>query len=300
MSATKRLKTGLLADLRLMRAKDWDAYWQQANWPKPDLTALSASQLVSHQDSGKRAEIFSPLRYALSRLDPTMLAVASQQPDPFGWLLEQINLEEWAEFCRARKSPWMANMWLATASQLRAELRLVFKSNGWSGTWEALRKNPRDLQAAVDFFCAQLYHARGNRRRELQSVRPAGLSEATLRRIRRAKKGQGNRAGVAPAEKYLVQHWLELPHGFPGLCFFSDTAIHSLLVVFGLVRTSAEAHVTTLLRGRIGLVQAGIKVHLIEQVNTPQGALIFDGRRLKSPFICKGKISWGRQTLWPR
>ena len=62
----------------------------------------------------------------------------------------------------------------------------------------------------------------------------SGLSEASRRRLRRAKIGAGERAGVTLAEKFAVQYWLEMPHGFPGLCFFSDVALHSLIEIFGL------------------------------------------------------------------
>jgi hypothetical protein len=299
MSAVNRLKAGLLEELRLMRAQDWEAYWQQAKWPKPNLTRLTAIQVVTHQENGKRAEMFSPLSYALSKLDPAMLAVASGQPDPFGWLLEQINVVEWAEFCRAQNSPWMARIWLAAASQLRAELRLTCKAHGWSDSFHNLKSNPTELKEALDFFVAQLSHASVQRGAELKVIRLAGLSETQDRRLRRARQSRGVRAGVSPAEQYLVQHWLEQPHGFPGLCFFNDTAIHSLLVILGLVRKRAEAHITTLMRCRIGLVQAGVKVHFIERVDVLADKLTFAGRKLKVPYVCAGEINWGARKLWP-
>jgi hypothetical protein len=191
----------------------------------------------------------------------------------------------------------MTRIWLATASQLRGELKLIFKRHGWSGTWENLRRNPRDSQAALDFFVAQLRHTGGQRRTELRTIRPVGLPESSLRRLRRARKEQGTRARVSDAERFIVQHWLELPHGLPGLCFFSDIALESLFEVFGLAAGAGGA--TKQLRERLGLVQAGVRRHFVEDVVGIGSRLTFTGDGGNSRCSFEGAISWGNLHIWP-
>lgn len=299
MKLVEKLKVELLNDLHLMRPLDWEAYWRQAKWPKPNLVELGRNQVVIHrQRRGDDVQVFAPIRYALGRLEPDLIASASEQLDPFGWLLDKVELTQWNEFCRTRRVPWMTRVCLAAASQLRAEIRLIFKAHGWSDTWEKLRRNPNDLRAALDFFTAQLNHARGQRRVQLLAIRPVGLSEASLRRLRRARTAQGKRAGVSPAEKFIVQHWLELPHGYPGLCFFSDTALHSLLVAFGL--TCIDDAATKQARVRLGLIQAGVRNHLIEDIVDVGGSLTLLGKKLRRSYQIQGRISWANRRLWPR
>jgi hypothetical protein len=289
----ERLKADLLDELHLMKPADLQAYWQQAKWPKPNLVELARSEYV--ETRGNKS--FAPLRYALMRLPPEILAQASDQLDPFGWLLAAVDMNEWSEFCRARHVPWMTRVWLAAASQLRAERRLIFKAHGWSDTWEELKRNPKDLHAAEDFFSAQLSHAREQRRDELLTIRVIGLSEASRRRLRRSKKVRGKRDGVVPAEKFTVQHWLELPNGLPGLCFFSDPALDGLLEAFGL-NTGTET-ATKQIRVRLGLLQAGAKRHLVEEVVNFNSELRFTGSKVKNPWVIKGNLRWGKRTLWP-
>ena len=297
------LKADLLEELHLMKLADLQAYWQQAKWQKPNLVELSKSKDVElSQSSGgenKHAVAFAPIRYALKKLQPEDVAKASEQLDPFGFLLEAMDIGEWSEFCHAKQVSWMTRVWLAAASQLRAERRLIFKAHGWSDTWEKLRRNPKNLCAAEDFFSAQLNHAGGQRRTELLTIRVKGLAETSLRRLRRARKGDGKRAGVAAAEKFTVQHWLELPHGLPGLCFFSDTALETLLKEFGLKAEKDTA--TKQLRVRLGLIQAGAKRHLIEQVIGLDGQLRFTGSMVKEDYVLKigTVITWGDRRLWP-
>ena len=290
----EKLKLGVLASLHLMAPNDLKAYWAQAKWPKPNPANLANSQIV--ETAGSKS--FAPLRYALGKLPPEILAEASKQLDPFGWLLEATNVSEWSKFCQMQKATWMTRVWIAAASQLHAERRLIFKSHGWSDTWEELRRNPQELRAAENFFAAQLGHAEGQRRTELLGIRLKGLSEAARRRLRRAKKSAGGRAGVSLAEKFIVQHWLELPHGMPGLCFFSDSALHDLLDAFGL--NTGEGEATKQIRVRLGLIQAGAKSHLVEEVVNLNNKLLITGRNLKEPWVIKGKLLWGRQRLWPR
>lgn len=123
--------------------------------------------------------------------------------------------------------------------------------------------------------------------------------EAFLRRWRRAKKGAGSRAGVSRTEKYIVQHWLELPRELPGLCFFSDLALHGLLEIFGL--STGEALATKQVRIRLGLIQAGAKRHLIEHVIDSGNKLSFTGSMATRPWSGSGgDIYWGLRKLWPR
>ena len=298
------LKADLLEELHLMKPADLRAYWRQAKWPKPSLVDLSKSELAalprSMGSEKKRACIFAPIRYALTKLQPKDVATASPQLDPFGSLLEAVDIGEWSEFCRVKHAPWMSRVWLAAASQLRAEQRLIFKAHGWSDTWEKLRRKPENLRAAEDFFSAQLNHARGQRRTELLAIRVNGLSETSGRRLRRARIGKGKRMGVSLAEMFLVQHWLELPHGFPGLCFFSDVALNSLFDIFGLSAAKCEA--TKQMRVRLGLFQAGAKRHFIDDVISIDGELRFISGMLRKPYrFNKGTvITWGERRLWPR
>ena len=221
----ERLKAEVLEGLDLMRPDDWQQYWKQVNWPKPDLV-----QLAKHESRGRP----TPLAHGLRRLAPEILAQASAQPDPFAWLLACLDVAEWSHFCTNRKEPWMTRLWLATASQSLAERTLIHKAHGWGTTWEELRRNPDQLRKADEYYFAQLRHASTERRAELLAI--PGLTsrlaqaheekdEAFLRRFRRAKNGGGKRAGVAFAEKYVVQHWLEMPQRVPGLCFFGDIAV---------------------------------------------------------------------------
>jgi hypothetical protein len=163
------------------------------------------------------------------------------------------------------------------------------------------------LREADDYYVAHLRHAKARRRADLlvtprldqrlTKARQAG-DEAFLRRFRRAKQGKGRRARVALAEKFTVQHWLELPRGFPGLCFFSDFALHDLLEAFGL--TKGDAYATKQLRGRVGLIQAGAKRHLIEEVIDCNNRLLFQGGLLEEPWkLTSAAITWGERQLWP-
>lgn len=294
----ERLKTNLLGELHLMTAADLRAYWKQCKWPKPNLIELAKSKS-------------SPLANALKILPPEILAEASRQSDPFGWVLALWDLPEWSEYCSTHRAPWMTRIWLAAASQLRAERRLIHRSHGWGDTWEKARQNrdnPDRLRFADEFFFAQLHHANGKRRSELLAT--PGLEERVaqarhekdgtfLRRLRRAKHGTGVRSGVSMAEKFLVQHWLELPRELPGLCFFSDLALHGLLEIFGLSTGGALA--TKQVRIRLGLIQAGAKRHLIEQVIPTGTKLSFTGSTVAQPWTASnGHILWGTRRLWPR
>jgi hypothetical protein len=299
----ERLKADLLDELHLMKPADLQAYWQQTKWLKPNLVELSKSEIVvlprSAGSENKRARTFAPIRYALTKLQPEDVAIASEQLDPFGYLLEALDVGEWSEFCHAHHAPWMTRVWLAAASQLRAEWRVIFKSHGWSDTWEKLRQNPNDLRAAENFLVAQLNHAREQRRNELLAIRVIGLDETSYRRLRRAKRGEGKRRGAAKAEKFIVQHWFELPHGLPGLCFFSDTALETLLKEFAL--KADEDTATKQLRVRLGLIQAGAKRHLIEEVIGLDGQLRFTSSMVKEDYVLKKGtvITWGGCSLWP-
>ncbi|MFZ1074058.1 MAG: hypothetical protein WAO21_11580 [Verrucomicrobiia bacterium] len=278
-----------------MKPADLKAYWKQTKWPKPNLVELAQSKS-------------SPLAAALNRLAPEILAEASKQLDPFGWLLATMDVGKWSKYCRTRRALWMTRVWLASASQLRAERRLIHKAHGWADTWEELRGNPLMQTAADNFFLAQLNHASGRRRDELLAI-PAfeprlaearqAQEKAFLRRLQRAKKSAGMRAGVSLAERYLVQHWLELPHGFPGLCFFSDSALQNLLAAFGL-STGPNISATKQTRVRLGLIQAGVRRHLIEEVIDIHDTLRFTSSMMKKPWTCTGGIiRWGRRKLWP-
>jgi hypothetical protein len=271
-------------------------------WPKPDLVKLAQNQPDTKQPTA--------LAHALQRLAPEILAQASEQPDPFGWLLDAVDMEKWSQSCRGRKEPWMGRVWLAAASQLRAERRLIHQAHGWRDTWEELRqhRDQPDLAAkADDFFLAQLAHANDQRRTELPAM-PSfqerlaqarkNKDDAILRRFRRARQGQGRRAGVARAERYLVQNWLEMPRGLPGLCFFSDAALDNLLKALGL--RTGEDWATKQFRVRLGLIQAGIKRHLIEDVIDPKAQLRFTSDSLKKTWIFTGgPITWDGRRLWP-
>jgi hypothetical protein len=300
---TERQKVDLLDELHLMKPADLRAYWQQAKWQKPNLVELSKNEFVELPRSAgsekKRVRTFAPIRYALTKLQPKDIAVASQQLDPFGCLLEAMDVGEWSKFCQSERAPWMVRVWLAAASQLGAERRVIFKSHGWSDTWGKLRQNPNDLRAAENFLVAQLNHAREQRRNELLAIRVIGLDETSYRRLRRAKRGEGKRRGAAKAEKFIVQYWLELPHGLPGLCFFSDTALETLLKEFGL--KADEDTATKQLRVRLGLIQAGAKRHLIEQIIGLDGQLRFTGSMVKEDYVLKKGtvITWGGRRLWP-
>ena len=189
-------------------------------------------------------------------------------------------------------------MWQAAASQLRAECRVIFKAHGWSDAWEKLRRSPKELRLAENLFTAQVSHAKGLRQKELLAIRVMGLNEASRRRLRRAKKSLGKRAGASSAEKFMVQHWLELPYGMPGLCFFSDAAIDDLLDAFEL--NTGEDCATKQIRARLGLIQAGAKKHLVEQVIDFKSELRLTGTSVKVPWVIKGRLSWGTRSLWPR
>jgi hypothetical protein len=299
MTIAERLKVDLLDELHLMKSADMQEYWQQAKWPKPNLVELNNGAFVglprNMVKSNKQRRIFAPLRYALGRLQPEDVAMASDQLDPFGSLLAAVDVTEWIQFCGTHHEPWLTRVWLAAASQLRAELRLIFRAHGWSDTWENLRRNPNDRRAAENFLVAQLSHARKHRN-ELLKIRIIGLSETSRRRLRRTRSNQGKRAGVAAAEKFIVQHWLELPLGFPGLCFFSDPALNDLLDAFGL-KSGADT-TSKQMRVRLGLTQAGAKQHLIEQVLDLTSELRLTGSQVKEPWVIKGKLSWGKRRLW--
>jgi hypothetical protein len=290
----ERLKRDVLSELHLMTIADWLAYWKQVPWQKPNLVALAKGET-------------SPLAFALRRLPPKALANASAHFCPFGWLLHAVDVTEWVEYCRGRDRPWMTRVWIAAASQMRAECRLLHKAHGWADTWRELWQNqssPDKLRYEEENFFAQLRHADETRRSELLAM--PGLEarlakarkekdEAFLRRFRRAKQGAA-RASVALAEKYAVQHWLELPRGLPGLCFFSDVALHSLMEIFGL--RTGDGLGTKQLRVRLGLIQAGAKRHLIEDVIADGGKLTFTGSMMTKPFRFDGRISWGTRRLW--
>jgi hypothetical protein len=290
----ERRKEQVLAELHLMRPADLEAHWRQVKWPKPNLVELAKNK------SG-------PLASALTALNPEILAQASAQLDPFGWLLAAVDLREWRAWCGQHHVPWMSRVWLAAASQLRAELRLIHKAHGWSDTWAELRRNPKSLRKAEDFYFAQLTHAPEQRRNELLAIpvleprlarARQAKDEAFLRRLRRAKKGAGKRAGASPAEKYVVQHWLELPQGLPGFCFFSDSALDSVLNSFGLGQGKSWATKQT--RVRLGLIQAGALRHLIEDVIALPNELRFTGSMVQKPWTFTGCITSGKRRLWPR
>ncbi len=299
------MKAHLAGELRLMTDADLHDYWKQVPWPKPNPSDLSKSAFV--RLPRVTASVFSPLRYALTLLPPETIQFASKQVDPFGWLLEAINMTEWVNFCRGHHHPWLARVWLAAASQLLAERRLTMKAHGWGEKWDTFRKT-QSLPAADDFYFAHLSHARKGMEPLPKSFVDVRLAKARqehdqsfLRRLRRAKQGNGKRAGVALAEKYLVQHWLELPLGFPGLCFFSDTALDSLLILFGLQADNDTSWATTQTRLRLGLVQSAANAHLITSViGIGEKIQLSSSIRQKSPWVFEGKIRWGNRRLWPR
>jgi hypothetical protein len=297
IKTVERLKANLVVELQLTTPAELRTYWKRVTWPKTNLVALVKKQ--------------SPLGCALRwlRLSNELLVNGSKQPDPFGWLLERVDVTKWTDDCRAEHATWMTRVWLAAASQLRAERRLIHKAHGWADTWEELRQRqhrPDKLRFADEFYFAQLAHANERRRAELVAI--PGLEErltkarqendgAFLRRFRRTKAEPGKRAGVSLAEVYAVQHWLELPRGLPGLCFFSDDALHSLLEIFGL--TSSEGLATKQVRVRLGLIQSGAKRHLVEQVIASDGKLRLTGSMMAKPFSFEGTVSWNGRRLWP-
>jgi hypothetical protein len=118
--------------------------------------------------------------------------------------------------------------------------------------------------------------------------------------LRRATHTKGKRAGASLAEKYLVRHWLELPRGLPGLCFFSDCALDNFLDLLGLKTGGDTSWATTQIRLRLGLIQSSVKRHLIGAVINKAGELHFTGDFVKMPWIFAGKIPWGKRVLWPR
>jgi len=292
----ERLKTDLLGELHLMSPPDLRAHWKRVKWPKPNLVKLSKIES-------------SPLAIALRKLPPKVLAQASAQLDPFGWLLEKVDVTQWCGYCRAHR-PWITRVWLAAASQLRAEHRLIHKAHGWGDRWEEFRQSegkPKEPWFADSFYIALLIHAKEPRRsnllnargpqERLAQARQVG-DEAFLRRFRRAKAGAGKRAGVSLAEDYAVQHWLELPLGLPGLCFFSDAALHSLVKIFRL--PTGEGLATKQMRVRLGLIQAGARRHLVDDVIALGGKLCFQGSMMAKPFSFEGTVFWGRRQLWPQ
>lgn len=292
----ERLKLELLADLGLMTAADLQGYWQQAKWPKPDLAKMAD------------ARPSNLLAVALTMLPPEVLVEASAQADPFGWLLVALDVSKWSVYCRVRRMSWLVRVWLATASQLRAEVALIFRAHGWGGTFQELRRDPRSSDKADDYYFAQLRHAGSERGYELLGLPMLGkrLPKARheqdasfFRRLRRAKHGAGRRAGVALAEKYLVQHWYDFSPELPGLCFFSDPALDELLAAFGLSTGGVAA--TKQLRVRLGLIQAGARRHLIEEVISTSDELRFTGSMVTKPWVCnRGRIMWGNRQLWHR
>lgn len=295
VTAVEKLKKELLGELQLMRPSDLRAYWKQVNWPKPNFVELAKSNT-------------GPLAIVLKTLSPGILTEASKLLDPFGWLLDAVDVTEWSKYCSTHRAPWLTRIWLAVASQMRAECRLIHKAHGWADTWQELRQNqnmPDKLRYADEFYFAQLTHANEKRRAELLAIpvleerlmkARQENDEAFLRRFRRAKQGAGLRAGVCLAEKYVVQHWLELPLGFPGLCFFGDMALHSLLEAFHL--NTGDTYATKQIRVRLGLIQAGAKSHLIEEVIDQPGKLSFTGRMVRKDYVFKGRVFWGGRQLW--
>ncbi len=295
ISSVEKIKAELLAELQLMTPADLRCRWKHVHWKRPNLLKLA------------EGNPFGPLRYALERLPTRILSKASEQLDPFGWLLGAVDIADWGEFCRERRKPWLARVWLATASQLRAESRLIHKAHGWAGTWEEVRQNPHDLEMADNNFLAELAHAKQGWRCELLAIPELAdriakarqdKDEAFLRRFRRAKRGEGGRAGMARAEDFIVQYWLELPGKLPGLCFYSEEALASLLEAFGLTNGSDLA--TKQIRVRLGLIQAGTKRHLIERFLALPDELRFSGAMLLDPWILRGKFIWNGRQLWPR
>jgi hypothetical protein len=301
----ERTKAYLAGELRLMTDADLRDYWKQVPWPKPNLPDWSKIAYVTQPKDA--ACVFSPLRYALTLLPPETIQFASKQADPFGWLLESINMAEWVNFCRAHHHSWLARVWLAAASQLLAERRLIMKAHGWGVKWDTLRKT-RSLPAADQFYFARLSHARKGIEPPPKSFVDARLAKARqehdqsfLRRLRRVEQGMGKRAGVAVAEKYIVQHWLELPLGFPGLCFFGDDALNSFLILLGLQTDSETSWATTQIRLRLGLIQSAAKAHLITSVIGIGEKIQFSSSISQNrPWVFEGQISWGNRHLWPR
>jgi hypothetical protein len=297
-NTVERMKVYLAGELGLMTDADLHDYWKQVPWPKPNLSDWSKSAYV--RQPRVTASVFSPLRYALTLLPPETIQFASKQTDPFGWLLKAINMTEWVNFCRAHHHPWLARVWLAAASQLLAERRLIMKAHGWADTWDKLRES-RTTSAADDFYIARLNHDhRGIQPRSESFINPR-LAKARqdndqtfLRRYRRAKQHAGKRAGVGLAEKYLVVYWLELPQGFPGLCFFSDLALHSFLTHLRLRTADNTSWPITQIRLRLGLIQAAPRGHLIT------GAII-EGKTIRlTTSICQKSPYSVPIKNWPR
>jgi hypothetical protein len=299
-NTVEKLRAGLLNELRLMTPADLRAYWKQVPWQKPDLVEWAKQESCPGNPT--------PFANALKQLRPLVLTEASKQLDPFGWLLDEaVDVNTWSNFCQKQGVPWMTRVWLAAASQMRADRRHIHKAHGWKDQWEKLRRDPHTRRKADEGFFAQLRHANQERQKELLAI--PGLNEritkarqerdeAFLRRFRRAKTSAGKRAGLALAEKFAAQYWLEMPLGLPGLCFFSDSALHDLLQAFDGLSTG-DVWATKQIRVRSGLIQAGAKQHLIEQVVEFQSELRFTGSVLTKPWIFRGIVSWDGKRRWP-
>lgn len=109
----EKLKDELLSDLRLIKIADKIAHWNQVPWSRPNPVQLAAKVTDANRPT--------VLAFALSHLPPTLLKAVSEKVDPFGCLLDAVNVSAWGDFCVRRGWPWMSRVWLATASQLRAE-----------------------------------------------------------------------------------------------------------------------------------------------------------------------------------
>lgn len=160
--AVERLKTELLGELCLWKPGEVSAYWKQVPWPKPNPAEMAKDES-------------NPLAKALNSLEPEVLAKASQLHDPFGWLLDAVDVSAWCDYCRTHHAPWMTRVWLAAASQLRAERRLIHKAHGWGDTREELRRHadtPDMPRYADKYFEAQLRHAKEKRRDEFPREYP--------------------------------------------------------------------------------------------------------------------------------
>lgn len=291
-----RLKADLLSELRLITPEDLSDYRQKGPLGKSDLTAIAKN----NKTLGK----------CLSFLPTRIRAAASAQPDPFGWLLAIVPLKEWGRFCDERSAPWMTRVWLAAASQFRAEWRLIQKAHGWRDTFNKLRENPQSDKAADAFFFARLCASKGKEKRHWLEI--PGLAqrlakareekdEAFLRRFKRAQIKEPGVPLISVVEFYMVRHWLALPRGFPGLCFFSDKAIHDFLVARGITRNPpadleevrAIEHATTKqVRERLGLIQAGAKQHLVSRVSCSLGVLRLKSRYLRHDWTFRGSAKW--------
>jgi hypothetical protein len=288
--AVERLRAELLTELNLMTPADLQAYWKQVPWQMPDLVELAKKESSPGNPT--------PLAIALRRINPQLLASASDQLDPFGWLLDAaVDVSAWNDFCRENDAPWATRIWLAAASQMRAQRRLIHKAHGWAAKWEKLRRNPDTLADADEWFFAQLRHADQERRTELLAMIDERIAKARqekdqafLRRLRRAKRSTGKGAGLAPAEKFTVHYWLEMPRGLPGLCFFSDPALHALLEALRL--STGDDWATKQIRARLGLIQAGAKRHLIESVIDSSNKLVLLDKAERKLGVFTGRFLW--------